>query len=183
MILSAQTIRLRCRTIEKMEPMISPFHERTRQDGMTFGLSPAGYDVRVEFDDKEREYSHRVLSPGKFMLASTIERFVMPIDVLASVADKFSWARRGLAVQNTIIEPGWSGWLTLELTNHGEQDIRIERGMPIAQIIFHELDRPTEQPYSGKYQDQKRGPVAAIHDKTELSIASAEGKVGVRKHV
>ena len=61
-----------------------------------------------------------------------------------------------------MIEPGWRGYLTLELTNHGEREIRVAGGTPIAQIIFHLLDAPAEHPYAGKYQDQRQGPQAAI---------------------
>jgi len=172
MILSSQTIRRYC----EEQDLISPFYERTRHEGMTFGLSPAGYDVRVEFGP-ESLYSYRILNPGDFILASTVERFKMPNDLIASVADKSSWARRGLAVQNTIIEPGWEGWLTLELTNHGRETLRIEKGMAIAQIVFQRLDFPTDQPYEGKYQDQRRGPVGAIRDISDLSNAPGQGKV------
>lgn len=121
---------------------------------MTFGLGPAGYDVRIAED--------LILPPGEAALASTLEHFNMPIDLLGRVADKSTWARRFLALQNTIIEPGWRGHLTLELSNHGSNAIEIERGMPIAQIIFDTLDAPAERPYDGKYQDQRTGAVEAI---------------------
>lgn len=139
-------------TIRKLRP-IEPFCERTVHNGMTYGLGPAGYDVRIA--------ETLILLPGKFMLASTIERFDMPNDVLAVVHDKSSWARRGLTVQNTIIEPGWRGFLTLELTNHSDSVIYIDEGSPIAQIIFHRLEEPTEIPYQGRYQDQEAGPQPA----------------------
>lgn len=151
MILPAQTIRI-------IKP-IEPFHERTVSHGMTFGLSSAGYDVRIKQD--------MTLRPGQFALASTIERFDMPRDLLAMVHDKSSWARRGLAVQNTVIEAGWFGHLTLELTNHSDGSLDIPAGAPIAQIVFHRLEAPTEQPYSGKYQDQPDRPVAAVLDGAE----------------
>jgi dCTP deaminase len=143
--------------------IISPFYGRTRHEGLTFGCGPSGYDVRVEFDSKgiNKEVS---LLPGQFMLASTIEKFDMPNHVVGIVHDKSTWARRGLAVQNTVIEPGWKGWLTLELTNHGIHPLLIKRGMPIAQILFHSTDRPTKG-YEGKYQDQARGPVQPISEK------------------
>lgn len=86
----------------------------------------------------------------------------MPNDLCAEVKDKSTNARMFVLVQNTIIEPGWRGFLTLELTRMLPWPIRIKRGTPIAQIVFKRLDAPTEQPYSGKYQDQKRGPVRAI---------------------
>lgn len=126
---------------------------------MTYGLGPAGYDVRVEFD-KDGNQPYLLIPPGGFALASTIERFSMPVDVIAFVHDKSSWARRGIAVQNTVIEPGWAGWLTLELTNHSKEEICLEHGMPIAQIVFHQLDQPADS-YSGKYHNQERGPQKA----------------------
>jgi dCTP deaminase len=146
MILSAQSIRRR--------GIFTPFHERTKVFGLSFGLSSAGYDVRVA--------ESMVLEPGEARLASTIEHFAMPNDLLGKVADKSTWARQFLAVQNTIIEPGWTGHLTLELSNHSGLAIRIEAGMPIAQIILQLLDEPTEQPYLGKYQAQPAGAQPAI---------------------
>lgn len=153
MILSAQSIR-------KRTGMITPFCERTTLYGLTFGLGPAGYDVRVEFD-RRGCVARKVLHPGDFVLASTIERFKLPPDLLARVCDKSSWARHGLAVQNTVLEPGWEGWLTLELTNHSGESLTLLRGAPIAQVIFEQLDEPTEISYAGKYQDQDRGPQVA----------------------
>jgi dCTP deaminase len=143
MIIPAQTLR-------RLKP-IEPFCERTQYNGMTYGLGPAGYDVRIA----------ETVTVGRFVLASTVERFDMPNDVLAQVCDKSSWARRGIAVQNTIIEPGWCGYLTIELTNHDDTPIEIKAGDPIAQIIFFRLEEPTTLPYSGKYQDQERGPQKA----------------------
>jgi len=84
--------------------------------------------------------------------------------VIGFVHDKSTWARLGIAVQNTVIEPGWEGYLTLEITNHSRDRVTILRGSGIAQVIFQFLDLPSEKPYDGKYQDQARGPVAAIHE-------------------
>lgn len=149
MILSAQSIRRR-------KGIITPFFERTISHGMSFGLSSCGYDVRIA--------QRYLLGTGRecgFMLASTIEHFDMPTNIVGRVHDKSTWARRGVAVQNTIIEPGWRGHLTLELSNNGSEQILFEEGMPIAQIIFELLDEPTHQPYQGKYQDQAARPIPA----------------------
>ena len=156
-ILSAQTIAARC---QGTSPMVFPFHERTVVKGKTFGLSAAGYDVRVVFGVGNIVQ----LRPGGFLLAATKERFIMPDNMIGMVHDKSSWARKGLAVQNTIIEPGWRGYLTLELTNHGNGPIIIEAGEPIAQIVFQFLDHATMYPYAGKYQDQNPGPQPAIEE-------------------
>lgn len=147
MILPAQVIR-------RIEPqIIEPWFERTVHNGMTFGLSHAGYDIRCA----ETVY----MPPGSFSLASSIERFTMPLDVLGVVHDKSTWARRGIAIQNTVIEPGWRGHLTLEITNHHHKAVSIYAGDPIAQIIFHRLEEPVKHGYSGKYQDQEAGAQAA----------------------
>jgi len=148
MILAGQQIR-------KIKP-IRPFYERTVLHGMSYGLSHAGYDVRVA----ENIY----LNPGNFTLASTVEEFLMPTDLVAFVHDKSSWARRGLSLFNTVIEPGWCGFLTLELSNQSNDAICIKAGLPIAQIIFMRMEEPAENPYSGKYQNQRRGPQVAIHE-------------------
>lgn len=161
MILPAQTIRKLCTPEQKgkkiTKPMVHPFSERTPSGGLTFGLSAAGYDVRIA----ESVDLYAVDGGMGFQLASTIEQFCMPNDVLAVVHDKSTWARRGLAVQNTVIEPGWSGYLTLELSNHSNRLIQIPKGAPIAQVVFMRLEAPTEQPYEGRYQNQEAGPQAA----------------------
>ena len=148
MILPAQMIRAR-------EGMIVPFVERGLFNGMSYGLSAAGYDIRIDRDV--------TLAAGCFTLASTLERFFIPLDVMAIVHDKSSWARRGIMVQNTVFEPGWHGYATLELTNHNAAGaaIFIPAGAPIAQLVFHQLAAPTELPYVGKYQNQGRGPQQA----------------------
>lgn len=144
MILPAQMILAR-------QPL-SPLLPRTEHLGFTHGLSAAGYDVRIA--------EAIVLFPGDFALASTVEIFDMPDDLLGIVHDKSSWARRGLAVQNTVIEPGWRGHLTLELTAH-RGDLDVPAGVGIAQVVFHLLAEPTDRPYRGKYQDQAAGPQEA----------------------
>jgi dCTP deaminase len=136
--------------------MISPFVERGVVRGMSFGLSAASYDVRIA--------ETVTINPGEFVLASTIEWFCVPNDVLIVAHDKSSWARRGLAVQNTIFDPGWRGHATLELTNHGRSLLSILAGDPIAQVVCHLLMEPTTQPYRGKYQDQEAGPQHARDD-------------------
>lgn len=136
---------------------IKPFHGRAIAHGMSYGVGPAGYDVRIK-DELE-------LWPNKFALGVTVEEFNMPNSVIAFVHDKSTWARRGLSLFNTVIEPGWTGFLTLELINHSKDLLRIPAGCPIAQIIFMRLDEDTETPYRGKYQNQPHKPVSAIMEK------------------
>lgn len=136
-------------------PLIPMYNEKRRDGpgGVSYGLTEAGYDVRIE--------QHIELNKFKrFTLASTIEQFDMPDDFVAVVHDKSTWARQGLSVFNTVIEPGWRGFLTLELVYHGDKGITIPKGSGIAQVIFHRIAEPGSYG-NGKYQNQERGPVQA----------------------
>lgn len=152
MILSGEEIRRRA--------ILRPYHMRTRTyRGLSFGESPAGYDVRIE-QEVHLHPDHR------FVLASIMEHIIMPDDVLGIVHDKSSWARMGLSVFNTVIEPGWNGWLTIELAFHadrGAPDVHILPGDPIAQIIFHQIAGPVA-PYEGTYQLQAPGVTRSVLD-------------------
>jgi len=158
-ILSGQSI-MRRRPVVDPQPRTEVEWEGRR---FTFGCSPAGYDLRLDQVKGGTQLGQELwrLDPGEFVLASAMEEFNMPGDLLGVVHDKSSWARLGLACQNTVIEPGWRGWLTLELTNHSREPLRLRRGADICQVIFHVLDEPTLHPYDGKYQDQAAGPQEA----------------------
>lgn len=145
MILSGERI--------KAEEIIKPHEPKTQLHGMSYGQSYAGYDIQIK--------DQLILFPREFALGITIQEFDMPKDVLGVVHDKSSWARQGLSVFNTIIEPGWKGFLTLELVNHGNSLLRIHPGHPIAQVIFHYVYEPGEG-YDGKYQDAKQIPQEAL---------------------
>lgn len=168
MILPAQHIR----RLALDKGMIRPYAERTVFKGKTFGLGPATYDCRCRQTLTLLPYSIRdcslVTDPAVkfgFTLASTVEWVDLPDNVRATVCDKSSWARRGLAVQNTKIDPGFRGHITLELSNHGHDTLEIEEGEAICQLEFALLLEPTELPYKGKYQDQADRPVEAIEGK------------------
>jgi dCTP deaminase len=135
-------------------PIEGMLEEKVRSGGCSHGLSEAGYDIRIKQELLLSESS-------RFALASTIERFQMPKTLVAVVHDKSTWARRGLSVFNTVIEPGWSGWLTLELVYHGQGEIHIPAGVGIAQVLFHHLEWPADYG-DGKYQNQKDEPVGPI---------------------
>src|SRR6478736_2289847 len=103
------------------QQLIVPFSQKQRQSGMTWGMSQAGYDIRIAQDVIIYPVTFRNLvlrelgvKRPSFVLASSIEQFNVPNNMLFQVVDKSSWARRGLAVQNTQGEPGWRGFLTLE---------------------------------------------------------------------
>jgi dCTP deaminase len=133
-----------------LEPMAK---SKIRYGGVSYGMAEAGYDLRI----KQAITLHPF---RRFVLASSIERFDMPDNLLAIVHDKSTWARRGLSVFNTVIEPGWEGHLTLELVYHRWRPLFIPAGAGIAQVIFHELHERAQ--YFGKYQNQRDEPVKAI---------------------
>lgn len=141
------------KTLYDLKPLDPMIDEKRKEKGMSWGLSEAGYDIRIK--------DEVVLTPWmRFSIASSLERFTMPDNLLGVVHDKSTWARQGLSVFNTVLEPAWEGWLTLELVYHGEGVLRIEAGAPIAQVLFHEVKHPAH--YSGKYQNQPDEPVQAI---------------------
>src|SRR5215471_19563654 len=106
-----------------------------------------------------------ILHPGEFVLGSTLERIVLPDDLVARLEGKSSLGRLGLLIHSTagFIDPGWDGHVTLELSNVANLPITIYPGMKIGQISFFRLTTPAETPYGskgkGKYQGQK-GPTA-----------------------
>ena len=147
-------------TLGIFEPQLT---EKTVIRGRSAGPSLAGYDIRVSFGG---EGNVRFLRKGDFLLATTVEKFRMPNNLLGVVHDKSTWARQGLAVQNTVIEPGWEGYLTLELTYQGDKTLEISDGDPIAQVLFHIVSESTAG-YDGKYQDQIQEAIPAILEDTD----------------
>lgn len=156
---------------------IEPFFPSKQvHSGMSYGLSVAGYDIRIGQIDRwktssaindyqQEQVTSTLVRSSDFVLLSSMERFKIPVDLIAFVHDKSTLARKGLALQNTVLEPGWEGYITLELSHHGIGTVQIEVGMPIAQVVFHQLDRPAQFPYNGKYQNQGAEPTHAIEEK------------------
>ena len=148
---------------------------KVSEHGVSYGLGEAGYDIRIKQDitfyrlfglipmvkvvDGNQVSRHF----GKFALASAIEKFNMSPSCVAIVHDKSTWARRALSVFNTVIEPGWKGYLTLELVYHGRKKLHIPAGSGIAQVLFHLVQEPAN--YNGKYMNQENKPVAARSSK------------------
>jgi dCTP deaminase len=108
-----------------------------------------------------------ILHPGEFVLGSTLERVRIPDDLVARLEGKSSLGRLGLLIHSTAgyVDPGWNGFLTIELSNVANLPITIYPGMKIGQISFFRLTTPADQPYGSsgrgsKYQGQ-RGPTAS----------------------
>ena len=117
----------------------------------------------VEVDEREPF----ILHPGEFVLGATAERIGLPDDLVARLEGKSSLGRLGLLIHSTAgyVDPGWDGYLTLELSNVANLPITIYPGMRIGQISFFRLSAPAQVPYgaagrSSKYQGQ-RGPTAS----------------------
>ena len=102
-----------------------------------------------------------ILHPGEFVLGQTLERLTLPDDLVARLEGKSSLGRLGLLIHSTagFVDAGFSGKLTLELSNVANLPITIYEGMPIGQISFMRMDGPVERPYGSrdtrsKYQGQ-----------------------------
>jgi dCTP deaminase len=102
-----------------------------------------------------------ILHPGEFVLGQTLERVTLPDDLVARLEGKSSLGRLGLLIHSTagFVDSGFSGNLTLELSNVANLPITIYHGMPIGQISFMRMDSPVERPYGSgetgsKYQGQ-----------------------------
>lgn len=160
--------------------MIEPFERgQVRQGVISYGLSSYGYDIRVapefkvftnvhnalvdpkNFDDRsfvDIKGSECIIPPNSFALARTEEYFRIPRNVLAICVGKSTYARCGLVVNVTPLEPTWEGYLTLEISNTTPLPAKVYGGEGIAQLLFLEGDEEPETAYAdrkGKYMKQQ----------------------------
>ena len=159
--------------------MIEPFESRQVRDGVvSYGLSSFGYDIRVadefkvftdvfsvvvdpkNFDPRsfvDIKADHCIIPPNSFALARTMEYFRIPKDVLVVCLGKSTYARCGIIVNVTPLEPEWEGYLTLEISNTTPLPTKIYAQEGIAQLLFFQGDEVPEITYAmrnGKYQRQ-----------------------------
>jgi dCTP deaminase len=159
--------------------MINPFCDRqVSKNVISYGLSSYGYDIRVnnEFkiftninatiiDPKKFDISNVVdftgdiciVPPNSFALATTVEYFNIPDNVLAICVGKSTYARCGIIVNVTPFEPGFEGNITIEISNTTPLPAKIYANEGIAQVLFFEGDEPCDVSYkdkNGKYQKQ-----------------------------
>ena len=108
-----------------------------------------------------------ILHPGEFVLASTVELVGLPDDIAARVEGKSSLGRLGLLTHATagFVDPGFSGHVTLELSNVATLPIKLWPGMKVGQLCFFQLSSPAEHPYGagrrGSHYQGQRGPTAS----------------------
>lgn len=152
MILSHQTL------IRRLPELIGEEH---RDPAL---VNPASIDIRVgataqtesgaQYDlarcSKERPF---MMESGQFVLVSTLERLMVPIDLAVELKLKSSRAREGYNHSLAFwFDPGWDGIGTMELKNYSRvRGLPLYAGLRIAQLIVHKLDEPCEKPYVGRY--------------------------------
>jgi dCTP deaminase len=129
-------------------------------------------DPSIEQSELTREVvvepnEHFILHPGEFVLASTYEIITLPDDIAGRLEGKSSLGRLGLLTHSTagFIDPGFSGHITLELSNVANLPVKLFPGMKIGQLCLIKLSSPAEHPYgsavyASRYQRQ-RGPTAS----------------------
>jgi len=159
---------------------IQPFEDgRSRPGTISYGLTSYGYDVRVgrkfkvftnvrctvvdpknfdsaSFVDLDADFC--LIPPNSFALAETLETLEIPRDILAICIGKSTYARCGIIVNITPLEPEWRGKITIEISNTTPLPAKIYAGEGIAQIVFFRADAVCKVSYAdkkGKYQDQK----------------------------
>ena len=115
-----------------------------------------------------------ILHAGEFVLGTTTERVEIPPDLLAHVNGRSSLGRLAIVVHATagVVDPGYRGQITLELSNLGTTPVALSPGMRIAQLSFTELKTPADRPYGvdreSKYQEQHGPQATRLQDDTEF---------------
>jgi len=162
------------------QAMIEPFVETQKRDGViSYGLSSYGYDARVGSNFKiftnvdsavvdpknfagnsfvDRNTDVCIIPPNSFALASTVEYFRIPRDVLVICVGKSTYARCGIIVNVTPLEPEWEGHVTLEFSNTTPLPAKIYANEGACQFLFLQGNEPCETSYrdkAGKYMGQR----------------------------
>lgn len=158
---------------------VSPTRENSEIKIISYGVSSYGYDARLApeykvftntanecgvidpLDFREDAYVNMegpwcVIPPNSYILGRTVEYFTMPDDVMSICLGKSTYARSGIAVNVTPIEPGWEGHVTLEISNQTPLPIKVYANMGICQFLFFRGHRPitTYGDRDGKYMKQ-----------------------------
>lgn len=153
-------------------------NETLQHKVISYGTSSYGYDVRCSNEFKiftninttvidPKNFDEKnfvdfvgdvcIIPPNSFVLSRTVERFVIPSDVLVVCLGKSTYARCGVIVNPTPLEPGWEGYVTLEFSNTTPLPAKIYANEGCAQMLFFQSDEQCETTYAdrgGKYQNQ-----------------------------
>lgn len=160
---------------------IEPFEPNRRRPGViSYGVSSMGYDIRLGSrfkafnaakapfmradpkDMRDEYYDHfegpqYVIPPGAMVLGESVERFRVPKDVIGVALGKSTYARAGVNVHITPLEPGWEGILTIEITNNNQCPAVVYAGEGISQVLFFRAEIQPDVSYADKggvYQNQ-----------------------------
>lgn len=174
-LMTDRQIKERCESSQ----MITPFVDKQTKDGaLSYGLSSYGYDARLapefkiftnvhnalvdpkdfsteSFDDKTGEFC--IIPPHGFMLGRTVEHFNMPDDVFSICIGKSTYARCGIIVNVTPVEPGSSGYVVLELSNTTPLPVKVYANEGVCQFVFFTSEQAPMNTYKskeGKYMNQ-----------------------------
>ena len=168
------------RNMAKSHEMINPLEgNQIRDNKISYGLSSYGYDARVSNEFKiftninsevidpknfkqsnfiSKKVSECIIPPNSFVLASTVEYFKIPNDIMVICLGKSTYARCGILVNVTPLEPGWEGYVTLEFSNTTPLPAKVYANEGAAQFIFLKGNEKPEVTYAdrdGKYMKQK----------------------------
>jgi len=161
--------------------MIKPFEStQVKNNNISYGLSSYGYDLRLSdefkifkgpsrdniidpkkiepdlFEDFKGDFC--IIPPNSFILARSLEYFKIPRNVLALCTGKSTYARVGVIVNITPLEPGWEGYITIDINNASHCPVKIYANEGIAQVVFFESSQACQISYAdrkGLYQSQK----------------------------
>jgi dCTP deaminase len=185
MLKSSRWIREQAEQHRLLEPFIAT---SVRSGVISYGLGPYGYDLRLdrtyrcpataaapidphqvaEADFETLSADAILIQPGHFILGRSLEYFRMPKKVLGLVFGKSTYARCGILVNVTPLEPEWTGFLTISIANCGSRPVVVHADQGIAQVIFLESsDLPllSYKDLNGKYNGQDEVTVAKIQKK------------------
>lgn len=164
--------------IRAEKSMITPFEENLSSEGVvSYGLSSYGYDARISDEFKiftnvnssvvdPKNFTEDnfvsvktdvcIIPPNSFVLGRTVERFKIPEDVLVVCLGKSTYARCGLIVNVTPLEPGWEGYVTIEISNTTPLPAKVYANEGIAQFIFFRSEKcmTNYADRKGKYMGQ-----------------------------
>jgi dCTP deaminase len=168
------------RRMAKEHDMIRPFADSQVREGViSYGCSSYGYDLRVADEFKiftnvnttivdPKHFDPRslvefkgdvcIVPPNSFALARSVEYFKIPRDILTICVGKSTYARCGIIVNVTPLEPEWEGFVTLEISNTTPLPARVYSNEGLCQIVFFQADEVCEVSYKdkkGKYQSQQ----------------------------
>jgi len=171
----------------KRHKMIVPFARvASKQGRISFGLSAYGYDFRLHdeykfpdlksrkiLDPKDMNHGHYrdfkgpccLIDANSFVLARSLEYFRIPRDVLVICYGKSTYARCGVFVNVTPLEPEWEGFITISIANLSPVPVKVYSGEGIGQAVFIRAERECTTSYAdkkGKYQAQKKIQVARV---------------------